>query len=446
MNLMNRRQVRHLAPAMRRRPPSLLRGEIHSCNLLRQLFRSPLTCLCPALRSGRAYRHAHRHVSRAWKPRGRLRGGGHGAVRDTALGGSHGTSGCLVRCDSNEAGVVVVGDGAVVGRELGLVVASHTLRLGLHLLGRRSNGTEGRLRGDAGTRGSGSELLSVDVPSANGCAKRAGATGRGREDFLLVGRENSPVKHKVVLVATSVEEVAEESSEVFVVGLVVKAEGSHVREVVCELLGEAAAEELDRGSELLLTDAVVLFPFRVCTEALPWEVAAAEVEEHEAERLEVVAAGLFAAEVGVDGRVARSARERLLLRVGNVLVCARVAIPFREAKVDDVDNVLLLVEANEEVVWLHIAVHVVARVHVLEALDQLVRKQQRRLQGKLARAKVEEVLQGRTEEVHHERVVREVPSEPPHGGDACHGSVHSSELELLVQLGLVGDLRVARAN
>jgi hypothetical protein len=56
-----------------------------------------------------------------------------------------------------------------------------------------------------------------------------------------------------------------------------------------------------------------------------------------AQGLEVVAAGLFAAEVCVDGHVSRCAGEGFPFAVGDVDFCFGVAVLFCHAKVDDVD-------------------------------------------------------------------------------------------------------------
>ena len=73
------------------------------------------------------------------------------------------------------------------------------------------------------------------------------------------------------------------------------------------------------------------------------------------------------AQVCVDGGVAGSARQVLVLAVGDVLVCAGVPILLGQSKVDDVDQVALLAQTHQEVVWLHISVDEVLGVDVLDA-------------------------------------------------------------------------------
>lgn len=50
-----------------------------------------------------------------------------------------------------------------------------------------------------------------------------------------------------------------------------------------------------------------------------------------------------------------------------MLVCARVAVFFGQAEVDDVDQVALLAQPHQEVVWLHVPVDEVFRVDVFDA-------------------------------------------------------------------------------
>lgn len=73
--------------------------------------------------------------------------------------------------------------------------------------------------------------------------------------------------------------------------------------------------------------------------------------------------------MGVDGCVACSARQVLVLPVGDVLVCAGVSVLLGQAKVDDVHQVALLPQPHEEVVGLDIAMDEVLGVDVLDATD-----------------------------------------------------------------------------
>lgn len=75
------------------------------------------------------------------------------------------------------------------------------------------------------------------------------------------------------------------------------------------------------------------------------------------------------AQMGVDGGVAGGACEVLILAVGDVLVRSGVTVFLGQAKVDDVDQVALLAQPHQEVVWLHVSVDEVLGVDVFDAAD-----------------------------------------------------------------------------
>ena len=131
-------------------------------------------------------------------------------------------------------------------------------------------------------------LLFLDNLPPSTSYLRAGAL-----TLLGLGPLDAPVEDVVVLVALANEEVAEELTEVRVVGLVVEAEGTSVVQEDPELVGETAAEEVGGSGHLLLHDAVVLLLLRGRLKALPWKGATAEVEHDIAEGFHVVAAGLL---------------------------------------------------------------------------------------------------------------------------------------------------------
>lgn len=81
--------------------------------------------------------------------------------------------------------------------------------------------------------------------------------------------------------------------------------------------------------------------------------------------------------MGVDRGIAGSAGQVLVFPVGDVLVCAGIAVLLGQAEVNDVHQVALLPQAHEEVVRLHVPVDEVLGVDVLDAADlKEVRTQQ----------------------------------------------------------------------
>ena len=81
--------------------------------------------------------------------------------------------------------------------------------------------------------------------------------------------EDCPIKPVVCRVSLTEEEVPIQPSEILVIWLVVKSQGSTVVEVGRKLHREVFAEEFHRSAQLLFGDLVVLFFLSVGFQALP---------------------------------------------------------------------------------------------------------------------------------------------------------------------------------
>ena len=62
----------------------------------------------------------------------------------------------------------------------------------------------------------------------------------------------------------------------------------------------------------------------------------------------------------IDGSVPGSTCQVLSIAIGNVLPCLRVSEPLSKTEIDNVNIVLLLSDADQEVVWLNVSVKEVA--------------------------------------------------------------------------------------
>ena len=245
--------------------------------------------------------------------------------------------------------------------------------------------------------------------------------------LLILGRlgvrllDEVPVKLEVVLVVKLLcEEFPEQVlPEVGVIRDLVEPETSRVVEISRELLRVALTQCLYRRRHLLLGDLLVFLLLRRRFEALPREGATHEVHEDVAERLQVVPAALFHAQVGVNTGVAGGAGETLALLVRNVGPGAQVTILFGKSVVDEEEFIALAPDAHEEVVWFDVSVDEVLVVYVLDAGHHLVGEHQHRLQGERPRAEVEQVLHVRSEQVRDEYVISGVVrAEPAQVGHA----------------------------
>ena len=74
----------------------------------------------------------------------------------------------------------------------------------------------------------------------------------------------------------------------------------------------------------------------------------------------------------IDGGIARSACQILAITVRDMLTSLWVAEPLRQSEVNHVYVVLLLADANEEIVGLDITMEEVPRVDKLDSLEHLI--------------------------------------------------------------------------
>lgn len=262
--------------------------------------------------------------------------------------------------------------------------------------------------------------------------------GLGNGLGILLVLVDGPIEDIVILETLTDEEIAEDLSEVRVVRLVIKAEGTSVVEVDGKLVGETSAENLSGSCHLLLHDAVILLLLGSSLETLPWEGATAEVQHNVSERLHVVAAGLLDAQVGVDGGITSGSGQVLVLPIRDVEVGLGVTVFLGQTEIDDIDLVAALADAHEEVIRLDITVDEGLGVDVLDAGDELIGQQKNGLQGELAVAEVEEILQAGAEEIKNHGIVVTLGTEPADKWDTDTTSERLVDTGLIFELGVLG--------
>ena len=138
--------------------------------------------------------------------------------------------------------------------------------------------------------------------------------------------------------------------------------------------------------------------------------------------------------MGVDGGITSSTSQVLVLPIRNVEVGLRVTVLLGQTEIDDIDLIAALADAHEEVVRLDITVDEGFGVDVLDAGDKLVGQQKNGLQGELAVAEVEEILQAGSEEIKNHGIVVALGAEPADKWDA------DTTGERLVDTGLIFEL------
>ena len=91
----------------------------------------------------------------------------------------------------------------------------------------------------------------------------------------------------------------------------------------------------------------------------------------------------------VDGGIARRSCQILSIAVRNMLASLGVAEPLCQTEINNVYVVLLLADANEEVVRLDITMEEVPRMDKLNSLEHLIGQHKHCFQGEFAFAVVE---------------------------------------------------------
>jgi hypothetical protein len=259
---------------------------------------------------------------------------------------------------------------------------------------------------------------------------------RSFDTTIFISLLHAPIEHIIVLEAFTDKQIAEQLAKVRIIGLIIEAESTAVVEEDSKLIRETAAEEIGRGSHLLLHDSVVLLLLGGGLETLPWESTAKEVHENVGQRFQIVTSGLFNTQVRVDGGVTSSTSQVLVLTIRDVQVSLGVTVLLGETEIDNVDLVATLANTHQEIVRLNVTVDKVARVDVLDTGDQLIGKEQDGLQRELAVAEVEQVLKRGTKEIEDHGVVVALSAEP---SDERHSDTTS---EGLVDFGFIFKLRV----
>jgi len=144
------------------------------------------------------------------------------------------------------------------------------------------------------------------------------------------------------------------------------------------------------------------------------------------------------AQVGVDGGITSSSGQVLVLPIRDVEVGLGVTVFLGQTEIDDIDLVAALADAHEEVIRLDITVDEGLGVDVLDAGDELIGQQKNGLQGELAVAEVEEILQAGAEEIKNHGIVVTLGTEPADKWDTDTASERLVDTGLIFELGVLG--------
>lgn len=140
----------------------------------------------------------------------------------------------------------------------------------------------------------------------------------------------------------------------------------------------------------------------------------------------------------VDAGITGGTSQVLVLSVRDVEVRLGITVLLGQTKIDNVDLIAALANTHEEVIGLDITVDKGLGVDVLDAGDELVGQEENRLQGKLAVAEVEEILEGGAEQVQNHGIVVALGAEPADERDADAASEGLVDAGLIFELGVLG--------
>lgn len=91
--------------------------------------------------------------------------------------------------------------------------------------------------------------------------------------------------------------------------------------------------------------------------------------------------------------IACCASQRFVVSVGDVFVCARILEPLGQSIVDQVNIVLPLANANEEIVRFDVTMEKTPRMNILTPLNHLVCQHQHSVERETTVAIVEQVFE-----------------------------------------------------
>ena len=159
------------------------------------------------------------------------------------------------------------------------------------------------------------------------------------------------------------------------------------------------AECFRGGHEFFIEDFLVFFLFVFGVHVLPGELSEEEVDEHVEHALKIVPAALLDAQMCINGGIAGSAGEVLVILVGDVAAVELVLLG--ESEVNDEDGAALVVPADEEVIGFDVSVDEALGVDVLDPLQDLQADHDDGLQRKTLIELLKQRLKGLTQHLHY---------------------------------------------
>ena len=143
----------------------------------------------------------------------------------------------------------------------------------------------------------------------------------------------------------------------------------------------------------LYFDLFIFLLFCLSWQTLPWKTTSDEVHENHSNLLKIVSSRLLDSHMCVKTRIPSRSSQLFIVLVADMPACPWILVPFRQTKVDDVDDVLLFTETDQEVVRLDVPVQESALVNELDPLEHLNRQHQDGLVSELATTVLIQIFQ-----------------------------------------------------
>lgn len=194
--------------------------------------------------------------------------------------------------------------------------------------------------------------------------------------------------------------VSEEAKAILIVGLLLELETPAVDHVVVELVWHALAEVLEARLQLLILNILVLLILVAPGQALPRQTALDKIQYDMAYGFQIITSTLLLSFVRIQGCVASRASQILAITIWNMLA-VRGLVVLGEPEVDNVERVLrMLLRTDQEVVWLDVSVDDPLLVALLDPLNHLKCHHATCLQIELVAARLKQILQTLSEQLH----------------------------------------------
>ena len=147
---------------------------------------------------------------------------------------------------------------------------------------------------------------------------------------------------------------------------------------------------------------------------MPRQLSLVEIDEYKTERLKVISSALLNTKMSVHRSIAGCSSEIFTIPVGYVFSSFGVTEPFGKPEINNIDKMLLLSDANQEVVWLNVTMQKMSRVNKLQSLKHLIRQHENCLELKLPLAVVEQILKRGSQKINNHHIIVTLDSEPVH--------------------------------